>query len=141
MGQITRHRTACFSIRSQRYVEEDNFGYVTPPEINKNPMSSVVYQKIMSDIKNTYDNLIKMGIKKEDARMVLPNACETVINMTMSFEGWLHYLRRRLAKNAQWEIRELAFIQYNELKKIAPLVFNKDTIMAIKVPNIDESFL
>lgn len=141
MGQITRHRTACFSIRSQRYVLEDKFGYVTPPSILANSPCNVVYQKLMSDIKTTYKNLIAQGIPKEDVRMILPNSCETTINMTMSFEGWLHYLRRRLDKKAQWEIREVALKQYKELNSHCPKIFNKETILAKPKYNIDEGLL
>ena len=33
LAQITRHRIASFSVQSQRYVEEKNYEFVTPPEI------------------------------------------------------------------------------------------------------------
>jgi thymidylate synthase (FAD) len=141
MGQITRHRTACFSIRSQRYVDEEGFQYVTPPSINRNQASSAIYQKCMQDLATVYETLKTLGVPKEDARMVLPNSCYTTINMTMSFEGWLHYLRRRLDKKAQWEIRELAKQQYKMLNEACPKIFNKETILAMPKYNIDESIL
>lgn len=141
MAQITRHRTACFSIRSQRYVDETNFEFITPPSIENNPEGISVYNNIMEDIRTAYKTLQDLGVKKEDARMVLPNSCTTVINMSMTFEGWLHYLRRRMDVKAQWEVRELAFKQYEMLKKEVPLIFNKETLMAVRKPNIDESKL
>jgi thymidylate synthase (FAD) len=141
MGQITRHRTACFSIRSQRYVDEEGFEYVTPPTIKNNKAADVLYQKGMADLARLYDSLKMCGVPKEDARMVLPNSCYTTINMSMSFEGWLHYLRRRLDKKAQWEIRELAIEQYKALNKACPRIFNKETLLAKPKYNIDESLL
>lgn len=137
MAQITRHRTACFSIRSQRYVEEEGFPFVTPRSIKDNFAMHVLYQKAMRDIENAYNILRDNGIPKEDARMVLPNSCHTTINMSMSFEGWLHYLRRRMDKKAQWEIRDLAILQYKLLNKECPKIFNQDTIMAMRLPKID----
>lgn len=141
MGQITRHRTACFSIRSQRYVDEEGFEYVTPPTVKQNKAADALYQKGMADLAKLYDSLKMCGVPKEDARMVLPNSCYTTINMSMSFEGWLHYLRRRLDKKAQWEIRELAQQQYKALHKACPKIFNKETILAMPKYNIDESIL
>lgn len=137
MGQITRHRTACFSIRSQRYVEEEGFPFITPSSIKDNMAAHVCYQKIMADIENAYNILRQQGVPKEDARMVLPNSCHTTINMSMSFEGWLHYLRRRMDKKAQWEIRDVATQQYKILNSECPKIFNQDTIMAVSLPKID----
>jgi thymidylate synthase (FAD) len=141
MAQITRHRTACFSIRSQRYVDEDNFQYVTPDSIKKDQVALTLYNQMMDDIQKTYDSLKSLGVPKEDARMVLPNSCHTTINMTMSFEGWLHYLRRRMDKKAQKEVRELAHRQYEALNKECPRIFNKETLLAQRKINIDESRL
>lgn len=84
-----------------------------------------------------YSKLIGMGLYQEDARGLLNNSCYTTINMTMTFEGWLHFLRRRMDKHAQLEIRNLANNIYTELHKEAPLIFNKDTIESCVVPSID----
>ena len=35
LAQITRHRIASFSVRSQRYVSESAFNYVVPPAIEE----------------------------------------------------------------------------------------------------------
>lgn len=37
LAQITRHRIASFSVQSQRYVAENRFDYVLPPEIEALP--------------------------------------------------------------------------------------------------------
>ena len=34
--QLVRHRMASYSQKSQRYVNEDGFEYIVPPEIEKN---------------------------------------------------------------------------------------------------------
>ena len=36
LAQFTRHRIASYSVKSQRYVSEGRFEFVTPPEIAKN---------------------------------------------------------------------------------------------------------
>lgn len=141
MGQITRHRTACFSIRSQRYVDEEGFQYIVAPTIEANAKAKAIHERVMQAIQQGYDDLKAEGIPREDARGVLPNDCHTTINMTMSFEGWLHYLRRRLNKKAQWEIREVAKLQYKALHEACPKIFNKETLLAMPKYNIDESIL
>jgi thymidylate synthase (FAD) len=113
MGQITRHRTSCFSIRSQRYVDEGEFDYVIPESIKSDAVALRIYLDKMEISQDIYKDLRKRGIPKEDARLVLPEACHTTINMSATMEGWLHFLRRRLDRKAQWEIREVALEMYN----------------------------
>ena len=48
-----------------------------------------------------------MGIPNEDARFILPNACETVIEVKMNGRELIHAMNERLCTRAQWEIREL----------------------------------
>ena len=43
LAQITRHRMASFSVKSQRYVREGSFGYVTPPEIAADTEAKMLY--------------------------------------------------------------------------------------------------
>ena len=43
LAQITRHRMASFSVKSQRYVREGSFCYVTPPEIAENEEAKRIY--------------------------------------------------------------------------------------------------
>lgn len=113
LAQITRHRLASFAVRSQRYCSEDGFKFVTPNSIMKNENALLEYQCIMDQIKHAYHKLQKLGIPNEDARMVLPNACETVIEVKMNGRELIHFMNERLCTRAQWEIRELA----QEMKK------------------------
>lgn len=62
----------------------------------------------MEDITKVYEHLVKMGIPSEDARMVLPNACYTTIEVSMNGRELIHFCNERMCSRAQWEIRELA---------------------------------
>ena len=42
LAQLTRHRIASYSVKSQRYVEENGFSYIVPPEIEKNEKASEI---------------------------------------------------------------------------------------------------
>lgn len=106
--QLVRHRIASYAQRSQRYVKEDNFKYVTPKDILKNTEALKIYTEFMNTCQVTYDALITLGIEVEDARFALPNACETVLEVKMNGRTLMNFLAERLCKRAQWEIREVA---------------------------------
>ena len=106
--QLVRHRLASYSQQSQRYVEDGDFDYVMPQSIAMDKFMSQEYLRMMSYIKMMYKDFIGNGIKKEDARMILPNACHTEIVMTANMREWRSILKLRCDKHAQWEIREMA---------------------------------
>lgn len=145
--QLVRHRLASYSQKSQRYVNEDSFKYTIPPLIKKNDRCNLEFCDIMGEIKKAYislyallkeahiRDLIDSGTSKddalkkadklaaEDARFVLPNACETKLIMTMNARELLHFFEERCCERAQWEIREMATQMLMIVKTIAPNIF------------------
>jgi len=59
----------------------------------------------------------------EDARYVLPNACETKLIATFNARSLLNFFNHRLCERAQWEIRDLAFWMLNLVKEVCPTIF------------------
>jgi len=139
--QIVRHRLCQFSQASQRYVNMSNPEIILP----HNPLSEGTYylthvgwknketnevivdvntSNIISCIKQNfelYQTLIQDGLKKEDARCLLPNACATEIVMTCNFREWMHVFKERADnKHAQEEIRELFTGFKNKLVELVP---------------------
>lgn len=112
---------------SQRYVKETAFEYVIPDSIVKHILHGRRFKDIMASIRNQYALMIRDGIPAEDARFLLPNACCTEIVMTCNFREWRHFLKLRLDKHAQWEIRELANRILKILYEQAPSVFEDFT--------------
>jgi len=107
--QLVRHRIASYSQRSQRYVSEKGFEYVTPPSIdNSSDFIKERFNIAMGYIQEVYESLVSNGVSKEDARMVLPNACTTSLVISMNPRAFRNFLKLRLDSHAQWEIRELA---------------------------------
>lgn len=121
--QLVRHRMASFSQRSQRYCFEDGFNYIEPEDINENEKEDKIFRDFMRHSKEVYSKLIDKGVKPEDARMVLPNACETKIIVTMNARELLYFFKLRCCKRAQKEIREVAFMMKNICRKVAPNIF------------------
>ena len=121
--QLVRHRLASISQQSQRYVKEDAFDYVTPPDILANPTAKQLYHDHMIRVRDMYHTLRELGILKEDARFVLPNACESEIVFTANFREFRHVFELRLEQHAQWEIRNVCTEMLKMLYMLAPAVF------------------
>lgn len=123
--QLVRHRLASFNQQSQRYVDANHFGYVVPHSIEKNPELLKRYRDFMDNrIIDFYDEMVKEGIPKEDARYILPNATTTNIVVTMNVRELLHFFSVRCCTRAQWEIRELAWQMLAICKQVSPILFN-----------------
>ncbi len=151
LAQITRHRIASYSVQSQRYVKlkEGIFTFITPPEIAKDPVAHKKYQQAMADCHKNYleladtlqarhmADLMAQGVSEkearrraekiaiEDARYVLPNACETKMVVTMNARSLYNFFRLRCCNRAQWEIRELAWAMLKLCREAAPILFRK----------------
>lgn len=121
--QLVRHRISSFSQQSQRYVDEKQFAFIVPPKIKNNQKALEHFEKSMKESQNLYSELVSAGLPKEDARFVLPNACETRLIMTMNTRSLYNFFERRLCARAQWEIRLLANAMLKECLKVAPLLF------------------
>ena len=60
----------------------------------------------------------------ENARYILPNACNTSMVMTMNAGSLMHFFKLRCCNRAQEEIRELAWMMREEVMKVAPAIFD-----------------
>ena len=108
--QLVRHRIASYSQRSQRYVRENEPDYILPPSVSERGGEALsTFEEAMRAAWAAYSKLLRLGVKPQDARFVLPNACQTRIRVTMNFRSWRHFIRERgLNPAAQWEIRAIA---------------------------------
>ena len=130
LAQLTRHRIASFSVQSQRYVSyASGFGYIVPPAIENLGTEAVAeYESQMAQMHSWYENWQKKlgdaGEKSnEDARFVLPNACETRVLLTMNARELRHFFALRMCSRAQWEIRQMANAMFEQCVKAAPAMF------------------
>ncbi len=121
--QLVRHRLASYSQESQRYVDMARPEYVVPPAVAEKPEAMAAWDRFMGQVADTYRELRSLGVRKEDARFVLPNATATRIIVTMNFRELRHFFAVRCDKAAQWEIRELALEMLRKAHELAPAVF------------------
>jgi len=121
--QLVRHRMASYSQRSQRYVSESSCNVVIPESVKNNEEANDVFLNMLRNLKYSYNELVALGIPKEDARFVLPNACETSVVMTINTRSLRNFFKLRMDKHAQWEIRELAMEIYNQIPSEYRILF------------------
>ena len=137
--QLVRHRIASYSQKSQRYVNETQFEYVTPEAIASDSATKDVYDETMQLLQGRYDSIRAALIQKyvkdgmndkaaekkanEDARMVLPNACCTSIVVTMNIRSLFNFFKHRCCNRAQWEIRDVADEMLRQCMEVAPNIF------------------
>jgi len=141
LAQITRHRIASYSVQSQRYVNLKDFNFIIPPEIENDENAKELFLNSMEQDAENYldifgslmEKYLKNGMSprdaekkaNEDARFVLPNACETKMVVTMNARSLYNFFSVRCCNRAQWEIRNLAIEMLKQVNEIAPELFSK----------------
>lgn len=119
--QLVRHRLMSVSQQSQRYVDEEHFDYVVPEDIPQEFLDD--YHNDMRIIQQMYSKWRQRGLKMEDARFVLPNACTSQMVVSANFREWRHIFKLRISPKAQWEIRRSCSVMLGILKQHAPNCF------------------
>ena len=104
--QLVRHRMCSFTQRSQRYCSEDGYDFVNPIEDMDDIRHTIFYDMVCNNSKD-YAELQTLGLKNEDARYILPNACCTDLYLSCNLRELIHIANERLCSRAQWEIRKL----------------------------------
>ena len=146
--QLVRHRIASYSQKSQRYVNENGFEFITPPAIDELPEAKSEYDRVISEITDSYAKIAELLTEKhtkeviaqgldektarskasklanEDARFILPNACETKIVVTMNVRSLFNFFHHRCCNRAQWEIRAVANEMLKQCLEVAPHILS-----------------
>ncbi len=148
--QWVRHRTARLNEISGRYSVLPEDYYV--PEINRlKTQDSLDRQsssdtELPADVQNVvialieeasrdaykvYNRMLELGVAREVARMVLPLNIYSEWYWQMDLHNLFHFLKLRLDKHAQWEIRQYAQTIASIIEKIVPISYEafKDFIL------------
>lgn len=126
--QLVRHRLGSYSQESLRYVDpesgEDEVVFIGSPSIGDNHASKMIFEEAVREAMDAYRDLRAQGVKKEDARRVLPIATPTRIVVTMNFRQWRHVIKERaLNPHAQWEISGAVQRVLFQLVAFSPTLF------------------
>lgn len=117
--QFVRSKHLDFLQRSQRYCKEVDTHFTIPPEKDWELAFDIHYRQCL----DLYTKLLREGVKKENARFVLPEATHTEFNVVGNLQAWRDFIKLRADPHAQWEIREVAKQINNILAKECPNLF------------------
>lgn len=105
-NQIVRHRIGCsYCVESERYVDVSKNECVLPYGLQSVDDKA---HEMVGLMKEYYESLIRSGVTREDARMILPQGMCTNMCVHMNFRAIRHFLKLRLDRHAQYEIRQVA---------------------------------
>lgn len=104
--QFVRTRTASFAQQTMRILDVDGWEYGTGPTI-KSDGQKQTYDMTMARIAEAYKELIKMGVKIEDARGILPTNILTNICVSMNLRTLVEMVQKRSSPRVQGEYRQV----------------------------------
>lgn len=137
-AQILRHKSFQFQEFSQRYAQTSQDYQSSDARLQHpiNRQSSLVCEDpsvlawweltmraTAERAFSNYEEALRLGIAKEQARLLLPLATTTRLYMKGSLRSWIHYLNARLDLSTQLEHRQLARAILTQLAPIYPIVF------------------
>lgn len=128
--EIVRHRLAAYSQESQRYCNysQDKYGndvtFIKPNWCEEGSLQYSMWKNSCETSEKIYLDLLKLGVKPENARSVLPNSTKTEIVMTANLREWRHVFKLRTSKQAHPDMQALMKPLLAELQEKIPLVFD-----------------
>ena len=89
--------------------------------------ASLIYQEAVTQALMAYHHLLRLGVAKEQARLILPLSLMSECYWTASLHAVIHFLKLRLDLHAQEEIRDFA----RAVEKLVRLDAGMDYILDI----------
>lgn len=139
-SQWMRHRQFSFNEISRRYTEVD-LEFYTPIKFrvqstdnkqasddnefideNAAKAASAIIKETNERLLAVYEDLLKAGVCREQARGILPQNMMTTFYASTDLRNLLHFLSLRMDKHAQWEVRQYANEIFKMLKPMYPNV-------------------
>lgn len=134
--QLIRHRTARVNEQSMRYTTAPDSYYY--PKLRMQSQNNkqcstdepvpehlqklwVIMQTQAAQLHAGYLELVAGGVAREVARTILPVCLMTNIMWQMDLHNLVHFLKLRMAPDAQREIRELAVAIFHIIKTMVPV--------------------
>lgn len=152
-SQIHRHRTFSYNEISRRYTSEDIEFYLpmffrkqaesdrqasVDDYVSNMVLTDNFYREKLGDETTIrrflkwhtmsclycYEEMMRAGVAREQARMILPQNLYTRFYMTGNLHNWFHFLDLRDSEHAQWETREYAKAIKSVIKREVPVAFS-----------------
>ena len=85
--------------------------------VNSQELCSQIEKNIIIKCKQAYNDLISMGVSKEQARTILPLNLNTTMIWTGSLYSFIRLCKQRLKSDAQQETREVVELMLDQVKE------------------------
>ena len=140
-------RLASFTVKSRRYVDFSNMGFVIPSFVDKNgiPLDNTeelqkIYNEHMTFLFKEYANLVEAGIPKEDARFLLPYSYKSNFYCTVNARELCNVLYSMLYGRGKGhaELRALGKDLLKQATELCPFIFDDLFVMEQGVENKHE---
>lgn len=118
--QFVRTRTASYAQQTMRVLNVNGWGYGTGPTVEGFSERKAEYDACMDSIADTYDKLIAMGAKIEDARGVLPTNIHTNLVAKFDLRTMSDTARKRASSRTQGEYRDVMEAMKAEVMRVHP---------------------
>lgn len=119
--ELVRHRPCTFLQESQRYCRyEDEVVFIEPEWITKSEAHkriSDVWKSQVRSCEGSYNELMRNGLKPQQARAVLPNSTKAELICYASLPQWKHIFDLRCSPAADPEMRRVMIPLREEFKE------------------------
>ena len=132
-NEVTRHRIASFAQSSTRYCNfsQDKFGneitVIRPCFLRNGTVAYDEWYESCAVAEQKYFSLLRIGMKPEEARDVLPISTMTKLVMTANLREWRHFFKLRAVGTTgkpHPQMLQVTVPLLGDFKKIIPVVFN-----------------
>lgn len=146
--QIVRHRIAAYAQESQRYCNyskdkfDNSITFIQPPSLPNDGGRSRITNILLSSLRRSeqdYFDMVEAGAKPQEARLCLPNATKTEVNMTANFRELRAFFMLRCDGHADDEIRCMAKDLLCQVSACIPVVFD-DLYLKFILETYDEIY-
>lgn len=132
--ELVRHRLFSFTQESTRFVnyaKRTELEFIQPVNLEEGNTSVMSYQYLwansIAESERTYLDLVRSGIRPQEARSVLPNALAATIAVTGNLRAWRWFLLARTTKETHPDFRRVSIPLLENLKKFIPLLYDDIT--------------
>lgn len=116
LAQITRHRMGSFTSASQHYSDYRDM----PMSVHSDLVDNHNMRTALIDSLDAYMIMVDDGVKPEEARMVLPNACCVNLIWSINARSLLNFMEQRCCDRNVKEMRVLTDRIYEAVKSYWP---------------------
>jgi len=121
LAQQTRHRIASYTSGSQHYQNYKNYEAGVIGGLH--PTIEALYKDSMDSSMEVYNELIKLGMPKYEARQVLPNGMQNNLMITINARSLINFFQLRLCYRNTEEIRIVSVKMYQLCLEHFPELF------------------